>query len=130
MSEQQKPFGLLVLLPTRGAISVETFECLRHHIYGPHIVKVVYRKGVVEARNELAQFAREVDPEKLPFDPKYCLLTDDDHWWASGYVAKCVDILETNPDVDMVGGIYSLREVGVLPCLYTFDPATPDARSQ
>jgi hypothetical protein len=25
----------------------------------------------------------------------------------------------------MVGGIYSLREVGVLPCLYTFDPATP-----
>jgi hypothetical protein len=26
----------------------------------------------------------------------------------------------------MVCGIYSLREVGVFPCLYTFDATTPD----
>jgi hypothetical protein len=39
MNEQRKPVGLVVLMPTRGAISVETFECLRI------IFTAAHRKG-------------------------------------------------------------------------------------
>lgn len=130
MKTTEKPAGLIMLMPTRGVVAIETMLCLRYHLDGhPSKLLTVFRKDVVTARNELAKAAREIDAERLPFDPKYCFLTDDDLWWPAGHISRCVDILEANPDVDMVGGIYSLREVGVLPCLYTFDPATPDAFS-
>jgi hypothetical protein len=97
-------------MPTRGAVAIETLLCLRHHLDGfPSKLLTVFRKDVVTARNELTKQARELDPEKLDFDPKYCLLTDDDHWWPAGHISRCVTILEENPDVDMVGGIYSWK---------------------
>jgi hypothetical protein len=123
----EKPTGLIVLMPTRGTVAIETMLCLREHLDGyPHKLLTVFRKDVVTARNELAKAAREIDAEALASDPKYCFLTDDDHWWPAGHISRCVGILETNLDVDMVAGIYSLRQVGVLPCLYTFDPVAPD----
>ncbi len=127
MKTSEKPTGLVVLMPTRGAVSIETMPCLREHLDAfPSKLFTAFRKEVVTARNELAKAARDLDPERLDFEPKYCFLTDDDHWWPAGHISRCVDILEANPDVDMVAGIYSLRQVGVLPRLYTFDPTTPD----
>jgi hypothetical protein len=77
-----KPLGLVVCMPTRGAVVIETMLCLREHLDGyPNKLLTAFRKDVVTARNELAQQARSLDPEKLPFDPKYCFLADDDLWW-------------------------------------------------
>jgi hypothetical protein len=66
-----KPLGLVVCMPTRGVVSIETTLCLRHHLDGYASKPLtVFRKDVVTARNELAKQARELDPEKLDFDPR------------------------------------------------------------
>lgn len=105
-----KLLGLLVLMPTRGAVSIETMLCLREHLDGyPNKLLTVFRKPVVEARNELARQARELNPNELDFDPRYCLLIDDDAWWPEGHVTRAIEILEANPDVSMVTSLFSDR---------------------
>lgn len=127
MSELDKSLGLVVCMPTRGAVAIETMLCLRNRLDDyPHVLKVAFRKPVIEARNQLAKDARELDPATLLFEPKYVLCTDDDLWWPRGHISRCVGILEENADVDMVCGIYSLRATGIMTCHYTFDPATLD----
>jgi cellulose synthase/poly-beta-1,6-N-acetylglucosamine synthase-like glycosyltransferase len=106
-----KPVGIIVLMPTRGAVANETFLCLRERLDGyPHLLKTVFRKDVVTARNQLAKEAREIDTGKLDFEPKYVLCIDDDMWWPKGHVDRAIRILEDNPDVDMVCGRVSRRQ--------------------
>lgn len=115
-----KPLGLLVLMPTRGAVSVETMLCLREHLDGyPNELLTAFRKPVVEARNQLAKEARELNPTYLDFDPKYVLWVDDDAWWPAGHVDRAVSILEDHPDVAMVSGLFCKREPNVRPVAMT-----------
>jgi hypothetical protein len=98
-------------MPTRGAVAAETFLCLREHLDGhPIILKTAIRKDVVTARNELAKLAREIDADGLPFEPTYVLSVDDDAWWPAGHVDRAVEILDANPDVTMVSGVFGKRE--------------------
>lgn len=121
-----KPTGLITLMPTRGAVSIETMLCLRQRLDAyPSLLKVAFRKDVVTARNELARFAREIDPSKLEFDPEFVLMTDDDAWWPSGHVAKAIGILQDNPDIDMVSCVYCARDVDQEANAVLFDPAPP-----
>jgi hypothetical protein len=107
-------------MPTRGAVSIETMLCLREHLDGyPNKLLTAFRKPVVEARNQLAKEARELDPNSLDFDPKYVLWVDDDAWWPSGHVDRAVSILEANPDVDMLSGLFCARQSNARPVAAT-----------
>jgi hypothetical protein len=109
--QELKPVGVVVCMPTRGVVAIETMLCLREHLDGyPHVLKVAFRKPVVEARNQLAKEARELNAEHLNFDPKYVLWVDDDAWWPYGTVDRAVRILEENPDVSVVSGLFCARE--------------------
>jgi hypothetical protein len=102
--------GLIVCMPTRGAVSIETMLCLREHLDGyPNKLLTVFRKPVVEARNELAKQVRELDDTTLDFDPRYVLMVDDDAHWLPGTVDRAVKVLEDNPDVAMMIGAYCAR---------------------
>jgi hypothetical protein len=105
-----KPIGIIVLMPTRGTPSRETELCLRHHLEDyPHRIITVSGKPVVEARNQLAKEARDLDLGELEFEPRYVLGTDDDAWWPRGHVDRAVTILEDNPEVAMVTGVFCCR---------------------
>jgi hypothetical protein len=82
---------------------------LRENVPYPHILKTVFRRPVVEARNQLAKEAREVDETTLDFDPRYVLWVDDDAWWPASTLERAVNILEENPDVSMLAGAFSQR---------------------
>jgi hypothetical protein len=105
------PLGLVVCMPTRGSVSVETMLCLRERMDGyPNELLTAIRKPVVEARNDLARQVRELDA--LPFDPRYVLWVDDDAWWPAGSVQSAVDTLEATPAIDVLAGMFSQRKAG------------------
>ncbi|HEY1882379.1 MAG TPA: hypothetical protein VGG51_05000 [Candidatus Cybelea sp.] len=111
MPTDPKPLGLIICMPTRGAISIETESCTREHLDGyPHRLLTVVGEPVVGARNQLAREARELDATALDFDPQYVLWVDDDAWWPVGRVDRAVKALEENEWVTMVAGVYSKRE--------------------
>jgi hypothetical protein len=121
-----KPTGILALMPSRGAVSIETMLRLREHLDGyPSRLKVAFRKDVVTARNELAKYARDIEPASLDFDPEFVLLTDDDAWWPQGHVERAVQIFEANPNVDMIVGTHCARTVCQSPNLVLLEPAPP-----
>lgn len=110
MNVTEKPVGLVLCMPTRGVVSIETMLCLREHLGGyPNKLLTAIRKPIVEARNQLAKEARELDPSTLDFDPRYVLWVDDDAWWPAGHVDRAVRILEDHPDVSMIVGAYCGR---------------------
>jgi hypothetical protein len=92
---------LVVCLPTRGAISIETALCIQSHLSGCELL-TTYRLPVVTARNLLAQWAAESDADAV-------LWLDDDIWFTKAHVDTALAILEENPGVDMVTGLYSNR---------------------
>ena len=52
MTVSDKPLGLIVCMPTRGTVAIETMLCLREHMDDyPNKLVTVFRKPVVEARN-------------------------------------------------------------------------------
>jgi hypothetical protein len=91
----------LILMPSRGAVSVETLLCIDEHIKGYPLL-TVHRLPVVTARNILAKSARKSKAEFL-------LWLDDDIWFTREHVDTAVAILEDNLAVDMVAGMYSNR---------------------
>jgi hypothetical protein len=96
--------------------------CLREHLDGyPNKLLTAFRMPVVEARNQLAKEARELDPNSLDFDPHYALWVDDDCWFPSGHVSKAVEILEANPKVSVVAGLFCRREAFAGAVAVTFE---------
>jgi hypothetical protein len=74
--------------------------CLRGHLDGyPNKLLTAIRLPVGEARNQLAREARELDPERMDFDPKYVLWIDDDACWPASHVDRAMNILEENPTI-------------------------------
>ena len=101
--------GLLVLMPTRGQVSVETHTALSSNCDGlSRAFLSVARRPVVEARNGLWKMASEVSPN-LPWADIYCLWCDDDAWWPPGTVAKMVDTLKQYPQIGLLSGSFSNR---------------------
>lgn len=111
MTHPVKPLGLLVCMPTRGAVSRETSECLQHHLDDyRHKLLTIAGRPVVEARNRLAKEVCEIDTTRLDFDPRYVLWTDDDAWWPAGHVDRAVEIMEQHSAVSMVSGVFCVRK--------------------
>jgi hypothetical protein len=103
-----KPTGLIVCMPTRGTVSIETMLCINEHLRDvPHELFTTYRLPVVTARNLLAKRAREANP--VAFEPRYLLWLDDDIWFTRQHVDTLVTILEENAGVDMATGLCSNR---------------------
>lgn len=98
---QRKPHtgedGIVVCLPTRGAVSVETLLSLEHNMGGiKHAIIRVARKPVAEARNILAKTALEcIASNPFPFTPRetFVLWTDDDAWLPPGLVPQMMQAM-------------------------------------
>lgn len=105
-----KPTGLLVLMPTRGAVAIETLLCIDEHLrHVPHELFTAYRLPVVTARNLLAKWACEVERERMTFEPNYVLWLDDDVWFTKEHVETAMRILRKNATVDAVTSLGANR---------------------
>ena len=101
--------GLLVLMPTRGSVSVETFTALSSNCDGlPKAIVTVARRPVVEARNSLWKIATEAQAQ-LPWSEAFVLHVDDDAFWLPGTISKMIDTLRTYPQIDVLSGAYCTR---------------------
>jgi|SRR5579872_5894360 len=101
--------GLLVLIPTRGQIAVETFTALNENFDGlTKAILTVPRRPVVEARNSLWKMACE-GQSQLPWSEAYGLLVDDDVFWLPGTVAKMIDTMRAYPQIEVLSGAYGPR---------------------
>lgn len=98
---QRKPHtgedGLVVCIPTRGAVSVETLLSLEYNMGGiKHAIIRVARKPVAEARSILAKTALEcIASNPFPFTPRetFILWVDDDAWLPPGLVPQMVQAM-------------------------------------
>jgi hypothetical protein len=113
MKTTEKPIGLIVLMPTRGAVSIESLLCINEHLEGSRLLtSSVY--SVVTARNLLAKWARESD------EP-YVLWLDDDTWFTREHVDTALGILEDNTGIDAVTAMASFRHAYSKSCTTRVD---------
>ena len=104
---------LIVAMPTRGTVSVETHLALSANMDGLARCNLsVPRKPVVEARNELAAWIRKVAKERpwgwVPRET-YVLWVDDDAWWAPTCVKTALSALRDLPAIDLLAGWFGGR---------------------
>lgn len=106
---------VLVLMPTRGAISYETSLALDANMgVGVQYRKLaVARKPIVEARNTLARFALEAIErgDLFEFVPReyFCLWVDDDAWWPADVVPMMLRAMREIPMLDALFGKFGTR---------------------
>lgn len=84
------------------------------------------RKGVIQARNELAKSAT-LFPPTAPFIPKlgwFVLWFDDDAYWQTGTFTRMLKALQ-NPGVDILAGWFSGRSPRQGPKAYREDGTWP-----
>ncbi len=114
--------ALLILMPTRGSVSVETLLSIEHNMGDiKHAVLRVARKPVAEARNMLARRALEVIKEKpFPFTPRetFILWLDDDCWLPPGLVPTMVNAMRDLPNLDALFGWFCTRLPYAKPVAY------------
>jgi hypothetical protein len=102
---------VLICLPTRGAITLETHLALTQNLDGfPSALLSVSRKPVDQARNQLARMALDVG-SKPPCTGRetYVLWIDDDGWWPKCTLTRMVSVLRSRPEVDILAGYYTAR---------------------
>lgn len=119
--------ALILLMPTRGNPTIETLKAVSNTDGIPTLFVSVARKGVIDARNELARTALRV-PDEAPFTPRggwYVLWADDDAFWGRGTVLKMLSALQ-NPKVDIACGWFGGREAFALPSAQYADGASPN----
>lgn len=119
MSTSVSNLGVIVLMPTRGTLCLETHEALSHCMDGvPNIRATVSRKPVEEARNQLAAAAlhiAEQDPLNVASANYTCLWVDDDAWWPAGTIASMLRTMHERPEIDVLCANYSLRRPNSTP---------------
>jgi SEC-C motif len=118
--------ALVVLMPSRGRVTTETLVSMGHLDGLKALVMPVSRKGVVEARNELAKDCLRI-PAKAGFIPKwgwFCLWVDDDAFWRPGTVLRLMKAL-ADPQIDIVAGWFCGRSAHAGPKAYKADGAWP-----
>ncbi len=89
--------AVLVLMPTRGQICVETQLAIENNMREvPHLLVRQARKPIVEARNTLARFALHLQKENpFAFTPRewFALWVDDDAWFPPGLPATMLQCM-------------------------------------
>ena len=107
---------MIVCMPTRGSISVETFSAALRNGYAdlPIVPLISSRKAIDVARNELAAMARALieRPAALPWQPTELLVFwhDDDAFWTPDSVRRAVQYLQAAPQIDLLAGNFCARE--------------------
>lgn len=123
---QRKPHtgddALIVCMPTRGSVSVETLLSIEHNMGGvKHAVLRIARKPVAMARNMLAQRALEVVKEN-PFDftPRetFILWVDDDAWLPPGLVPTMISAMRDLHRLDALFAWFCTRMPYAEPVAY------------
>jgi GT2 family glycosyltransferase len=115
--------GLMVLMPTRGAVAVETVSCLMNPASWDgvrYIVQAQARLGVAEARNTLARNAL-LGCADAPWTPDewFVLWIDDDSHWEPGTIRTALEILRKTPQVDILAGWFCVRNEFNGPAAFT-----------
>jgi hypothetical protein len=106
--------AVLVLMPTRGQICVETQLAIENNMLDvPHRMLVRQgRKPIVEARNTLAKFALHLQKENpFAFTPRelFAMWIDDDAWFPPGLPATMLRCMGDFPKVDALFGMFGVR---------------------
>lgn len=118
--------ALILLMPTRGRPTVETLKAVMHLDGIKAVILTVARKGIVDARNELAAEAQKI-PGQAPFIPRrgwYALWCDDDAFWRPGTVTRLLNDLQ-QPGVDVVAGWFGGRSERANPKAFREDGSWP-----
>ena len=112
----ERPDGVLVLMPTRGTISVETYHSLQRGFANiPHVIAAGARKDIVTARNLLAKMAVDAiskNPIRQPVRETFALWVDDDAWWAPETVSVMLQAMQQLPMLDALFGKFGTRMPG------------------
>lgn len=119
--------ALIILMPTRGDVKIETVASLHGALDGlPTWLVPGARKGVVQARNELAETALRIPP-KAGVVPRYgwwVLWVDDDAFWRPKTILRMLDALK-EPDIDILAGWFTGRSAYAAPKAYKADDTWP-----
>lgn len=112
------PPALIVCMPTRGKVSIETVTALSRLDGFPAVMRTVSRMPVAQARNALAAMAKAV-PSVANLIPSawYVLWVDDDAFWRAGTVAKLIATVTDNPQVDVLAGWFGPRKEHACPAV-------------
>lgn len=101
---------MIICTPTRGKMTSETRTALLRNMDGfPSLYCCVRGRPVDEARNMLAQMARDAAAQQLHGREAFVLWADDDAWWPRGTVARMVSVLRSRPDISILAGVSSVR---------------------
>lgn len=108
---------LLVLMPTRGAMTIETHLALTANMDGlAYVFCHVARKSASEARNELAQIAlarlRQCDENAAG---QFALWVDSDSWWPKGTILRMIQQMTMDRRFEIVFGYHSERRPHAYP---------------
>ncbi len=119
--------AIMCLMPTRGAIAVETVQSLSRTDRLTIVLQTVARKPVDIARNELANLARTA-AKSAPFTPSggwFILWIDDDSWWRAGTLTQAIQSLYDHPEIDLLAGWFSPRAANSCPAVRRIDGSWP-----
>lgn len=107
------PCEVVVLLPTRGAVSVETHASMLSRMNGvSRCFSTVARKPVDEARNFLAGAAIASQQQ---MGAMFALWVDDDAAWPQGTVERMLTFIKSHPECDLLAGWCSTRAPNMPP---------------
>ncbi len=102
--------GLIVAMPTRGSVSVETLTARENNLpLLPRITVTVPRRDVVAARNEIGKSILELMQQGAIDSGIFVLWHDDDAWWPAGTVEQMIVTLRDNPTVDLLAASFGER---------------------
>lgn len=102
---------LIVLMPTRGTITLETQLALSNNMDScKYVIETVSGKPVVEARNELVRRAQSIVRADSRFAGTWLVLwIDSDSWWPSGTISRIINDLRPHSEFDIVFGCHTTR---------------------
>jgi len=120
----KKP-ALIVCLPNRGTVTIETVQALSRTDGFPSTLRAIARKPVVEARAMLAAHAlaaaKLLGSEYRPF----VVWADADSWWRRGTIAKAISTLQEHPEIGMLVGWFCARKAKAAPAVRYLDGTWP-----
>lgn len=102
--------GLILCMPSRGRVTVETMVALAHLDGFMCSLLPKPRLGIEQARNELAEAALRVS-EHARFRPTmgwFVLWVDDDAFWKPGTILEMMKRINA-PKTDIIAGYFSAR---------------------
>lgn len=113
--------ALILLMPTRGSLAVETHEALSNHMDDiPNIRVIAQREPVDKARNMLAATATRIateDPLHIGPAGYLALWIDDDVWWPAGTISAMLRAMQCDTTIDLLCAHFCVRYPSMSPAL-------------